>query len=423
MSSTTTSANYWQTETIKAIRNMFDEQVDEETVSALFEQNENDIERTVDAIFVYLNKLEEAKREQEKRSKTIEELLEFEEIPEEIEISQSDINCSQAESINVKESNYTEPLASSTTSNNSVLIYEEEKPEFTLSEMETQTEYTVTTPEEKTVQTEEFQLSPDIRRFQERIEELSLNLSESKLAKVRVEEEKKNAMKWCVTEMEGLRYTVSEKDKIIVQQQEEIEQLKKLLTSGKSEVKEDNKLDKFIVESKHMIVEGVQSLSQQLSENINKIQKEFKDFKKADDKEWLVVEKLKEFAADFRREIAELFKDPITSPFKKSPKKVVTATTTTTTSPSREQQLEQQLNQERQLWQSEKASLETYIKELERQIKAYKELETSRADLSWEEIKDVQLIASQANVSEQRARVAYFTHNRDVVNAILSLVN
>lgn len=62
--------------------------------------------------------------------------------------------------------------------------------------METQTEYTVTTPEEKTVQTEELQLSPDIRRFQERIEELSLNLSEAKLSKIRVEEEKKNAMKW-----------------------------------------------------------------------------------------------------------------------------------------------------------------------------------------------------------------------------------
>lgn len=75
--------------------------------------------------------------------------------------------------------------------------------------------------------------------------------------------------------MEALRYTVSEKDKIIVQQQEEIEQLKKLMSSGKSEVKDDNKLDKFIVESKHMIVEGVQTLSQQLSDNISKIQKVF----------------------------------------------------------------------------------------------------------------------------------------------------
>ena len=146
-----------------------------------------------------------------------------------------------------------------------------------------------------------------------------------------------------------------------------------------------------------------------------------KEFKKSDDKEWLVVEKLKEFAADFRREIAELFKDPITSPFKKSPKKV-TATSTTTVTPSREQQLERQLVEERQLWQTEKASLETYIKELERQIKTYKDLETTRSDLSFEELKHIQLIASQTNSSEQRARVAYFTHNKDIVNAIMSIV-
>ena len=49
-----TSANYWQQETIKAIANMFDESVDEETIQQLFEENESDIERTVDAILVHL---------------------------------------------------------------------------------------------------------------------------------------------------------------------------------------------------------------------------------------------------------------------------------------------------------------------------------------------------------------------------------
>lgn len=69
------SENYWQTETIKAIRNMFDEQVDEETVSVFFQENEHDIERTVDAILAHLSKTEEAKKEEEKRSKTIEDLV------------------------------------------------------------------------------------------------------------------------------------------------------------------------------------------------------------------------------------------------------------------------------------------------------------------------------------------------------------
>lgn len=114
-----------------------------------------------------------------------------------------------------------------------------------------------------------------------------------------------------------------------------------------------------------MLTEGVQSLSEQINAGVNRVQSEFKD----NEKDWIFVDRLKEFASEFKKELLELFKDPL-------PKNPFTLTKKTTVVTQKSEQ--EQDDEERELWKTEKESLESYVKELENRIRMYQEEEKLR---------------------------------------------
>jgi hypothetical protein len=116
------------------------------------------------------------------------------------------------------------------------------------------------TADEKNVQTEDN----DVKFFHERIDSLSQQLSEATEAKNKVEIEKKNALKFCVDQVGKMKETIREKEEVIAKQEQEIEGLRKQL----EEAKVDSKFEKYVVDSKAMLMQGVESLSQQINESI-----------------------------------------------------------------------------------------------------------------------------------------------------------
>jgi hypothetical protein len=83
------------------------------------------------------------------------------------------------------------------------------------------------------------------------------------------------------------------------------------------------------------------------------------------------VKRLQEFASELKKEILELFKNPL------PPRAPVDIVQPTSSDPPKDDKLEQQ--EEKLLWQAERESLESYIKELEQKIKYYEEEERVRS--------------------------------------------
>eukprot|EP01115_Flamella_aegyptia_P004046 TRINITY_DN1797_c0_g1_i1.p1 TRINITY_DN1797_c0_g1~~TRINITY_DN1797_c0_g1_i1.p1 ORF type:complete len:403 (+),score=150.39 TRINITY_DN1797_c0_g1_i1:161-1369(+) len=345
----------WKEGTIDALQHMFEDKVDKDTIKQLFEENEHDIERTVDAILrnISASKLNDSVSDVENEFEHIGNDADTNENYEQLVDSQvsitegvvnSNISCvderinREVESVPIVELNISEVSA----------------PHFSDS---------VNSAATYTISHSEIEGSTSLS-LEEQLEALRVQLAEVTLLKMKADEEKKNGMRWCLNEMEKLKEEIQMKNTTIAQQEEEIKQLKKKVEDKAA--KDGSKIDKFILESKQMLQEGVDSLSKQLNESVNRVQSEFK---KLDDKDWVIVDRLKEFASDFKREIMELFKDPT----KKASEKSATKQIQETKKPSEE---ELSLEEQRQLWAAEKASLESYNNELENRVKYFEQEKT-----------------------------------------------
>lgn len=335
--------NDWKEGTIDALQHMFEDKVDKDMIKQLFEENEHDIERTVDAILrkISASRLNDTVSDVEDEF----EMLDDADTNEQVADSQNSISDANINTYNSCVESITREVEQPT-SIVELNISEVSAPHFSDS---------VNSAATYTISHSEIEGSTSIS-LEEQVELLRAQLAEATLLKMKADEEKKNGMKWCLNEMEKLKEEIQIKDTTIAQKELEISQLKKKIEEKAA--KDGNKIDKFIHESKQMLQEGVESLSKQLNESVNKVQSEFK---KLDDKDWVIVDRLKEFATEFKREIMELFKDPI---HKKASEK-----TTKQIQDKKPTQEEISVEEQRQLWAAEKASLESYNTELENRMK------------------------------------------------------
>jgi cellobiose-specific phosphotransferase system component IIA len=125
---------------------------------------------------------------------------------------------------------------------------------------------------------------------------LADKIRELEEAKLRVEEEKRKSMLWCIERMEEMEKEIREKDAIIEEQSDEIRKLKEELAASHHRT---NKLQQVLLNSKKFLVERAQSLSDSIGQGYEKIQKELRN----DDNEWKFLEKMKEFTSTIKNEI------------------------------------------------------------------------------------------------------------------------
>jgi len=205
----------------------------------------------------------------------------------------------------------------------------------------------------------------DMKFFQERIESLSRQLEEVTLQKTRVEDEKRSALKWCVTQVNTMKDDLKHREEQIQSKDTQIQQLQKQVEDSKTPV--EVKMEKYFTSSKAKIIEGLDSLSKQLNENMSNVKAEFKN----EDEEWVFVSKgvkrLQDLAADLRREFMELIK-PI-PPFFSS--KLKLSSEALAEEVKKPVDWETQYKDEKEMWVAEKASMESYIKELEQRLQYY----------------------------------------------------
>jgi len=195
--------------------------------------------------------------------------------------------------------------------------------------------------QEKIIQTEET----NTKFLVDRIDFLSLKLTEAIESKNLVEEEKKNALKWCVSQVNSAKEALIQKEEIISKQQEEIVLLRKKLEEFSSQSL-DNK--SILEESKPNFF---QSFSDQIDKNIKEIKCELKN----KTEEWFTIKKFQDFASQFKKELVEIFRS--------SPSKLP------------EQQPPINFAEENHFLIVQKESLDSYIKELEERLKFYEDRE------------------------------------------------
>lgn len=118
--------------------------------------------------------------------------------------------------------------------------------------------------------------------------------------KEKVEEEKRVAMLWCLQQITNAKEENEDKEKVIQEQRQEIERLQQLL---KQHEDKENKLQRLLVSSKEVIMDGAQALQRNISEGISKMEKEFKA-----EKEWDVLDQMKDFVNELKQEVASLFR-------------------------------------------------------------------------------------------------------------------
>jgi len=204
----------------------------------------------------------------------------------------------------------------------------------------------------------------DLKFFQERIESLSRQLEDVTIQKTIVEDEKRSALKWCVMQVNTMKDDIKQREEQIQAKDSQIQQLQKQVEDSKTPV--EVKMEKYFASSKVKIIEGLDSLSKQLNENMSHVKGEFKN----EDEEWVFVSKgvkrLQDLAADLRKEFMELIK-PI-PPFFSSKLKLSHESVEQVKKPV---DWEMQYKDEKEMWVAEKASMESYIKELEQRLQYY----------------------------------------------------
>lgn len=130
----------------------------------------------------------------------------------------------------------------------------------------------------------------------------------------RLEEEKRNAMKWVINEMRNQvadrDAQLAAKDKQLDENERKMEELKdqihKLQDAFRESKSKENRLGKLLLSSKDVIVEGVLTLSKNVTQATGKgwakVQKELMK----EEKELHVLEKMKEFAQSLKEEISKV---------------------------------------------------------------------------------------------------------------------
>jgi len=136
-------------------------------------------------------------------------------------------------------------------------------------------------------------------------------ISDLKAENVRVEEEKRNAMKWVINEMKtqlaDREAQLSDKDKELGAKDQRVaeleEQIQKLIVAFQHSKGQESKLGKLLINSKDILVEGVVTLSKNVTQATEKgwakVQKEFLN----EENERHMLEKMKDFAQTLKEEI------------------------------------------------------------------------------------------------------------------------
>jgi len=169
--------------------------------------------------------------------------------------------------------------------------------------------------------------------FDERIESLSRQLAEAIQQKARVEEEKRNALKWCVKQVNAMKEEIKQKDELLEAKDKE---LRKQL--------EPTNLD----ERKTKIAERILT---HITDNITKIQQEFEKTDLESDAWAVVIKGIKKLQELYNR----------------------ISSTDVTLSPDNSKIVQEELYDDKEMWKAEKTSLESYIKELENRLAYYEE--------------------------------------------------
>lgn len=142
----------------------------------------------------------------------------------------------------------------------------------------------------------------------ERESQLLQRIAELEAENARVNEEKRAAMKWVMDEM---RNRLNEKDQKLAEFESQIHKLQDALRDSKAQ---ENKLEKLLVHSKDVLVEGVVTLSKGMTSSAEKgwkrVQPSIEKFSvetKESIREAHILEKMREFAQALREEISKVF--------------------------------------------------------------------------------------------------------------------
>jgi len=113
-------------------------------------------------------------------------------------------------------------------------------------------------------------------------------------------------MKWIISQMDDLKVQMKSKDDKISELQGEIDRINFLLNESRQQ---ENKLEKLLNHSKEVLFEGVQTLSKNVTKATEKgwtkVQSEILN----NEKEFKIIEKMKEFANSLREELNNLLFD------------------------------------------------------------------------------------------------------------------
>jgi len=124
---------------------------------------------------------------------------------------------------------------------------------------------------------------------------LSYENNELTKINVQIEDEKRNAMSFFISQVGTLRSQILQQDKQASDLKLEIQNLEMMLEESK---KHESKLSKMLIQSKEILIEGVSTLTKNVSSGISKVSSHV-----SVDGEFKVLEKLKEFAFNVRDEI------------------------------------------------------------------------------------------------------------------------
>jgi len=131
-------------------------------------------------------------------------------------------------------------------------------------------------------------------------EELMKQIKELEESKAKLLEEKRSAMKWCITQIDQMKAEIAEKNTIMQQQEEEIKQLRKEKEEKQVQSAQNEKL---LESSKDMLVKGMKTISNEIGGGIAKIEKGLKN----DGKEWDILDKLEKFVSGLKKEFESVF--------------------------------------------------------------------------------------------------------------------
>jgi len=150
----------------------------------------------------------------------------------------------------------------------------------------------------------------------DREDQLLQRIADLEAANLRLEEEKKSGMRFMMVQLDGLKQQLGDRDEKIERIEQEMDQLHVVLRESQQQ---ESRLEKLLIHSKEVLVEGVHTLSKNVGGVIEKpwakIQYEASGFFNIkDESEFRILEKMREFAASLKEEIKGAFKMDASKP-------------------------------------------------------------------------------------------------------------